>query len=212
MTAYPQRVGISVRELIAEAKRRAYRRRGRLTVGAVVLLALVLWVALGSGSASTVPSYPRAGVVPPGVREIDVVSAFPHARPVTSLRVTQPASVGAVARLIDALKVEHGPAYGGICPGIGGPTVTLALRGTGGTLLASASVISGYGIFRLSGGCNPVEFESRNPQEPGVRISQVGSQQLTATTRGQARFVEQLQRIVGAPLCGRSVVTPTGSC
>jgi hypothetical protein len=112
---------------------------------------------------------------------------------------------------MDALKVEHAPNYG-VCPGAGGPTVTFALRGSGGELLASASVVSGYGIFPL-GACNPVEFDSQNPQVPTTAgISVTGPEQLTATSRRQALFVEQLQRIVGVPLCGRSVVTPTGSC
>ncbi len=177
-----------------------------------MLLALALWGTLRPTGVGTLPSYPRTGVVPQGVREIDVASAFPNMRPVISTRVTQPAAVGAIARLIDALKVEHGPIYAGICPGIGGPTLTLALRGAGGTLLASASAISGDGIFGLSGGCNPVEFDGHNPETPEVGTLLDGQQQLTATTRGQALFVRQLQRIVGTPLCQFHYGAPAQSC
>src|SRR4029077_6112756 len=128
-----------------------------LVVVAVAIASSVLALA-GSGS-------PRAGVVPHGVRRVEIRSAFPGARPVVSYSITDPAKVGRITGLLNALdarKTTYDGSYGlgvaGIrhnqmCPAIAGPTAVLELKGAGGSVLASASFVTGPLAGGLSAAC-----------------------------------------------------------
>jgi len=213
MTLSVARLPFALDPLIAEAKRRGRQRRFLSAVTVAVLVAAILVGALvlrGSSGPSGGPAYPHRGVVPPGVREIDIQSAFPNANPAASMRVTRPETVGSIARLIDALAVVRHPNTNAICPAIDGPTVTLLLRGGDGALLANAGVVSGDG-GGLSPACNPLLF-SRDGRASSPVEGHNPQLVLTGRTREQAQFVRQLQRVVGAPLCQRSTSTPAEDC
>jgi hypothetical protein len=197
MTVHASRLPLSLDALIAEAKRGARQRRF-LLVGIALLLAtaaLVAFALRSSGGISNVPSYPRTGIVPPGVREIEVRSAFPGQPPAASLLVTRPATVGDIARLIDSLQVVKHPALNATCPADVGPEVTLTLRDGDGVLLASASVTTENGLRGLGAPCNPMMFARGRPVTQGLDT------ELTVRNHGQAPFVRQLQRLLGTALC-----------
>lgn len=173
-----------------------------LVAGAVVSTVLVLD---GSGS-------PRAVVVPPGVRKVEIRSGFPHARPAVSYSITDPVTVRRITRLLNALprrRTTYGGRYGlgvaGVrhnvmCPAIGGPTASLELQGADGTVLASASFVTGAG---LSAACNPLWFGRGQSAAAGTGFFHP-QLALTGTSWPQTHFAAQLERLIGRPLCQRA--------
>jgi hypothetical protein len=107
MTERVPRLPLGLDPLIAEAKRRATRRRLLIVAAlALVLTGAALGTTLAFRAPSTAPAMYPAGVVPQGVQEINLVSAFPgERRQAASLHITDGRTVGRIVRLIDALKV-----------------------------------------------------------------------------------------------------------
>jgi hypothetical protein len=191
--------------------RRGLRRRWVVVAGLVVVAVAIVSSVLalmGSGS-------PNAGVVPHGVRKIDIRSAFPDAQPVASYSITDPVKIGRITGLLkalDARKTTYDGSYGlgvaGIrhnqmCPAIAGPTAILELKGAGGTVLASASFVTGPLAGGLSAACNPLWFSRGQAAEPGGAFHpQVA---LAGHDLQYVNFGRQLQQVIGRPLCQRDV-------
>ena len=178
-----------------------------LLVVAAAVLVTVLAVRGPGGSAAVVPS---------GVRQIEIRSAFPHARPAASYSITDPAEVRQITGLLSALAPRRttydagyglgvaGIAHNQMCPLIAGPTASLELQGASGTVLASASFVTGDGMGGLSAACNPLWFGRAQSAVPGTTFFH--PQFALAGTNGQqTHFAEELERLIGRPICQRDV-------
>jgi hypothetical protein len=205
MALHVPRLPFSLDPLLAEAKRRMRRRRVLVAIVSVGFAGASVGATLAlrapSGASQGGVSYPTAGIVPQGVREIDIVSAFPEGPLVAQRRVTDPATVVRIVRLIDALSVFKAT-YSGVCPAIEGPTATLEMLDGSGDGLAGASVVTGDG-GGISPACNPVLFSRGEPASPG-RGLQDPQAALAGRTVRQARFVQRLERLIGTSLSSRS--------
>jgi hypothetical protein len=198
--------------------RRGLRRRwvvlAALVVVAVAVVSSVLAL-VGSGS-------PKAGVVPQGVRKIEIRSAFPDAPPAASYSITDPAKVGRITGLLNALdarKTTYDGSYGlgvaGIkhnqmCPAIAGPTAIVELKGAGGTVLASASFVTGDLGGGLSAACNPLWFSRGQAAEPGGSFHPQLA--LSGHDLQYVNFAQQLQQVIGRPLCQRDIGASAHYC
>jgi hypothetical protein len=197
----------------AKAETRRGLRRRWIVVPAVVVVgvAVVSSVVVLAGSGSR-----RAAVVAPGVRQIEIRSAFPHARPAASYSITDPAKVDRITGLLNALDARSttydagyglgvsGIAHNQMCPGVAGPTATLELQSASGTVLASASFVTGDGMSGLSAACNPLWF---GRGEAAIPNSGFFHPQLALTGHNSQRpnFAGQLEHAIGRPLCQRDV-------
>lgn len=202
----------------AEAPRGLRRRWIVVAALVVVAVAIVLSVLALLGSSS-----PRAAVVPQGVRKIEIRSAFPHARPAASYSITDPAKVGQITGLLNALDARKttydgsyglgvaGIAHNQMCPAIAGPTASLELQGAGGNVLASASFVTGDGMGRLSAACNSMWYGRGRTALPNARFFHP-QLALSGHSLRQANFVQALERAIGRPLCQRVVGATAEYC
>jgi hypothetical protein len=200
--------------------RRGLRRRWIVLAALVfVVVAAVLSVLAVVGS-----GIPRVGVVPHGVRKIEIRSAFPNARPTASYSITDPARVGRVTGLLKALEVRdttydkgYGLGVAGIehnliCPAIAGPTASLELESASGRVLASGSFVTGGGgRGELSAGCNPLWFGRGRAAVANRRFFHPQFA-LAGHNRREASFVQQLEKVIGRPLCQRDVGVAAQYC
>ena len=210
----------SLDPLVAEAKRRMRRRR---------VLTLVLAVVVGGGVAGATVALsrsgaPSSGIVPSGVRDVTIRSAFPVARPAAAYVVRNPAIVRGITELINALEVRRttytknrglgvaGIAPNQMCPAIGGPTATLELRRAAGSVLASASFVTNEYGSGLSAVCDPLWFGRGRSAIPGGSSPFHPQFVLAGHTPQQAHFVQQLERLIGRPLCQRDAGAPVHYC
>jgi len=123
---------------------------------------------------------PPSGVVPLGVREIDVGSAG------TSHRVTRPRAVATIVRWFDALPiVQPGGAFH--CPAlVYGPVVQMSFRDAAGALLARARMPMRFrNESLLSTSCTAIQFS-------------VGDRKETPLVGG--RFFLRVERLLGIRL------------
>ena len=126
--------------------------------------------------------------VPAGVGVIDIVRAGPGQPPPVSKTVTTPPKVRRIIKLIDRLPIVQPGSYH--CPPqTAGPTDTFTFRATRhGSPLAVASVPAGVGNTQTP--CDPMSFEVRGRQEPGL---------------SQARdFLQAVQELLGIQLTSKS--------
>jgi len=195
----------------AKAEMRRGLRRRWIVFAALVLVAVAavssVLTVVGSGR-------PSAGVVPHGVRKIEIRSAFPNARPAAAYSITDPTSVGRITGLLDALEARdttydkgYGLGVAGIphnlsCLFVAGPTASLELEGASGRVLASASFVTGDGMGGLSAGCNPLWFGRGRAALPNGRFFHPQFA-LAGHNLREANFVEQLEKVIGRPLCQR---------
>ena len=202
---------------LAEAKRRLRRRWIGLAAVLAIALAIVASVLALAGAGGA-----RAGVVPRGVRRIEIRSAFPHAPPAASYSITDPAKVGRITELLSALEARSatydgsyglgvaGIAHNQMCPAVAGPTASLELQDASGTVLASASFVTGDGMGGLSAACNPLWFGRGQSAVPrGFFHPQLA---LSGHDLRQANFVQQLEHAIGRPLCQRDVGAKAQFC
>lgn len=192
--------------------------RWLVVAGVLVVAAAVLVTVLavrGSGGS--------AAIVPLGVRQIEIRSAFPHARPAASYSITDPAKVRRITGLLNALDARSttydgsyglgvaGIAHNQMCLGVPGPTASLELQGASGSVLASASFVTGDGIGGLSAACNPVWFGRGSSAVPASK-SLRPQLALAGHSVQQAQFAQELEQVIRLPLCQRDVGTRAQYC
>jgi hypothetical protein len=192
--------------------RRGLRRRwvvlAALAVVAVAIASSVLALE-GSGR-------PGAVLVPHGVRKIEIRSAFPHARSAASYSITDRLSVSGITGLLETLDARNttydgsyglgvaGITHNQMCPAVGGPTASLELQGASGTVLASASFVTGDGMAGLSAACNPVWFGRGQSAVPSTTFFHPQFA-LAGTNWPQTHFAQELERLIGRPICQRDI-------
>jgi hypothetical protein len=201
----------------SETRRSSRRRRLALAALALVSAAIVSSVLALVGSGS-----PTA-VVPHGVRTIEIRSGFPRARPAASYSITDAAKVGRITALLNGLyarRTTYDGSYGlgvaGIghnqmCLGVAGPTANLELLGAGGTVLASASFVTGDGLTGLSAACNPLWFGRGRTAVSGGKVFHPQFA-LAGHDLRQSNFAEKLEHAIGRPLCQRDVGASAQYC